>query len=85
MWRPDPKEFQRVAKARASLEETVTTFEAWRQATEELVGAKEVLKESQGDPELREMAEMEMEELDEKLVELEGKLKNFIVASGSQR
>ena len=43
----DPTEFQRVAKARASLEETVMTFEAWRQATEELVGAKEVLRDSQ--------------------------------------
>ena len=75
----DPKEFQRVAKARASLEETVTTFEAWRQTTEELEGAKEVLKESQGDPELREMAEMEAEELDEKLVELEGKLKILLL------
>ena len=75
----DPKEFQRVAKARASLEETVTTFEAWRQATEELAGAKDVLRESQGDPELREMAEMEVEELDEKLVELEGKLKILLL------
>ena len=75
----DPKEFQRVAKSRASLEETVTTFEAWRQATEELAGAKDVLRESQGDPELREMAEMEVEELDEKLVELEGKLKILLL------
>lgn len=75
----DPKEFQRVAKARASLEETVTTFEAWRHTTEELAGAKEVLRESQGDPELREMAEMEVEELDEKLVELEGKLKILLL------
>ncbi len=75
----DPTEFQRVAKARASLEETVMTFEAWRQATEELVGAKEVLRESQGDEELREMAALEVDELEEKLVELESKLKILLL------
>ena len=32
----DPDEFQRVAKTRSSLEETVTTYESWRKAIDSL-------------------------------------------------
>jgi peptide chain release factor 1 len=37
-----PQEFQRVAKARSSLEEVVNTFDTWKNTSEELTGAKEV-------------------------------------------
>ncbi len=70
----DPVEFQRVAKARSGLEETVTTFEAFRQAESDLVGAREILKESASDPELREMAALEVAELEERLQTLEQRL-----------
>ncbi|MEL7512953.1 MAG: PCRF domain-containing protein, partial [Cyanobacteria bacterium J06554_3] len=48
----DPGEFQKIAKLRASLEETVTTYHDWKQTDEELEGAREVYKESMSDPEL---------------------------------
>jgi peptide chain release factor 1 len=70
----DPVEFQRVAKMRASLEETVNTFETWRQTQEELIGAQQIAKESSDDPEFREMAQLEAADLAEQLEQLEQRL-----------
>ncbi|HIK09556.1 MAG TPA: peptide chain release factor 1 [Oscillatoriaceae cyanobacterium M33_DOE_052] len=77
----DPKEYQRVAKARSSLEETVNTFDLWKQTVEELNGAKLVLKEANSDPELRDMALLEVQELEEKLAQLEQRLKILLLPS----
>ncbi|MEM9535761.1 MAG: peptide chain release factor 1 [Cyanobacteria bacterium P01_A01_bin.3] len=68
----DPNELQRVAKARSALEETVETYRSWQATQEELQGAEEILKESADDPELAEMAHLELQELkarDEELVD----------------
>jgi peptide chain release factor 1 len=70
----DPPEMQRVAKARADLEEVVNAYENWKKTQEDLVGAKQIAKESASDPELQEMANLEVAELEEKLVELEQQL-----------
>jgi peptide chain release factor 1 len=70
----DPTELQRIAKARSDLEEVVTTFEIWKQAQGELAGAKDILREAGSDPELREMANLEVKELDAKLGTLEQQL-----------
>ncbi|MBE9225842.1 peptide chain release factor 1 [Phormidium sp. LEGE 05292] len=70
----DPREYQKVAKARSSLEEVVNTYEDWKTAQEELVGAKQVLKEANGDPELQEIAALEVKELEEKIEQLETRL-----------
>lgn len=40
----NPDELQRVAKIRSSLEETVNTFNQWKEAQEELRGAKKFSK-----------------------------------------
>jgi len=58
----DPTEFQRVAKSRSSLEEVVNTYEAWKPPKKNY-GARQVLKEAASDPELQEMAALEVEEL----------------------
>lgn len=70
----NPDELQKVAKARSSLEETVNTYETWQKTQEELTGAREILKEAGNDPEMREMASMEVNELEENLRDLEDKL-----------
>jgi len=70
----DPREYQKVAKARSSLEEVVNTYDDWKTAQEELVGAKQVLKEANGDPELQEIAALEVRELEEKIEQLETRL-----------
>lgn len=75
----DPAEFQRVAKARSSLEDTVTTYEAWKTAIGDLEGAREILKESADDPELREMAQLEVEELNDRVAQLEYQLKILLL------
>lgn len=75
----DPTEYQKVAKARSSLEEVVNTYDMWKTAQEELVGAKQVLKEANGDPELQEMAALEVDELESRIEELETHLKILLL------
>ena len=75
----NPDELQRVAKVRSSLEETVNTYDTWKQTQEELGGAKQILKEAGGDPEMREMAALEVGELEETLEQLEEKLKILLL------
>jgi peptide chain release factor 1 len=75
----NPDELQRVTKARSSLEETVNTYEEWKNAQEQLLGAKEIFKEASGDPELKEMAALEAKELEEQLELLEIKLKVLLL------
>ncbi|MEB3215452.1 MAG: peptide chain release factor 1 [Nostocales cyanobacterium 94392] len=75
----NPDEYQEVAKARSGLEEVVNTYETWKTAQEELIGAREIAKESQGDSELHQMAALEVKELDQKIEELETRLKVLLL------
>ncbi|WP_414526767.1 peptide chain release factor 1 [Nodularia chucula] len=75
----NPDEYQKIAKSRSSLEEVVNTYETWKIATEELAGARQVYKEANADPELHEMAALEVAELEEKLENLEARLKVLLL------
>jgi peptide chain release factor 1 len=75
----DPMEMQRVTKARSSLEDVVNTYDIWKTTQQDLAGARQVLKESSGDPEMHEMAALEVEELEQKLEELESHLKILLL------
>jgi peptide chain release factor 1 len=75
----DPDEFQRIAKSRSALEETVTTYHQWKETAEELAGAKDVYKDANGDPEMREMAALEVDELEQTLQGLENRLKILLL------
>jgi peptide chain release factor 1 len=75
----NPDEYQKIAKSRSSLEEVVNTYETWKTAQEELAGARQVLKEANGDPEWQEMAALEVNELEEKLEYLENRLKVLLL------
>lgn len=75
----DPEEFQQIAKSRSSLEETVATYEKWRQLQSELKGAKEVYKDSANDPDFREMAFQEVQGLEAQIEELENRLKVLLL------
>jgi peptide chain release factor 1 len=70
----DPDEYQKIAKSRSSLEEVVNTYENWKIAQEEIIGAREVLKEAQSDQEMYEIASSEVKELEQKIIELENRL-----------
>jgi peptide chain release factor 1 len=75
----DPDEFQKIAKMRASLEETVQTYHKWQETDQELIGAREVYKEAASDSEMKEMAAMEVSELEESLESLENRLKILLL------
>jgi peptide chain release factor 1 len=75
----DPTEFQRIAKARASLEETVETYDAWKQTQQDLQEARQISKDAGGDPELKELANLEVAELDERSQTLEARLKVLLL------
>jgi peptide chain release factor 1 len=75
----NPDEYQKIAKSRSSLEEVVNTYETWKTAQDELVGARQVLKESSSDLELQQMAALEVSELEEKLDYLESRLKVLLL------
>jgi len=75
----DNQEFQLVAKARSSLEAVVDTFDLWKTTQEDLVGARQVLKEAASDREMQLMAGMEVEELESKLENLESRLKVLLL------
>jgi peptide chain release factor 1 len=77
----NPDELQRVAKARSSLEETVNTYEYWIKLQEELKGAQQVLKESGSDLELKEMAQLEIQDLEEKINKTELHMKVLLLPS----
>jgi peptide chain release factor 1 len=77
----DPFEFQKVAKSRSSLEEVVDTYDLFRKTEQDLAGARQILKESASDPELQEMASLEVQELEEKVQELEKRLKILLLPS----
>ncbi|OKH48223.1 peptide chain release factor 1 [Calothrix sp. HK-06] len=75
----DQDEYQKIAKARSGLEEVVNTYETWKQATDDLVGARQIYKESASDPEMQEMAGLEVKELEEKIEYLENRLKLLLL------
>ncbi len=75
----DPNEMQRVAKARASLEDVVNTYDTWKTTQQDLTGARQVLKEAAGDPEWHELAALEVQELEAKLEQLETRLKVLLL------
>lgn len=75
----NPQELQKVAKMRSSLEETVITYQQWKKTQEDIKGAKQIYKESQGDAEMQELAKLEVEELENQLEELEKKLKILLL------
>ncbi len=75
----DPDETQRVARARSSLEPVVNSYEDWKNTTEELTGARQVLKESASDPEFQEIAASEVQELEARLEQLEIRLKMLLL------
>lgn len=77
----NPDELQKVAKMRSSLEETVITYQEWQKTQAEIEGAREIYKESNADPEMKELAGMEVEELENTLEELEDKLKVLLLPS----
>lgn len=75
----DPAEFQRLAKARSSLEETVDTYENWKKAQQGVEEARQIARDAGGDPELKELASLEIAELETQIENLEIRLKVLLL------
>ncbi len=75
----NPSEFQKVARSRAALEETVNAYHEWQSLNQQLVDARQLLKEASDEPELRQMAEEEVVALTAKIAELEERLKVLLL------
>lgn len=71
-------EWQKHAKAQAGLTEIVEVFREYQEVVKNLDDTKSLLQESL-EPELKEMAELELEELESKQEELEDKLKILLL------
>jgi peptide chain release factor 1 len=71
------REYSKVAKERAELEEIVACFREWRKVEEDLAQNRELLEEK--DEALREMAKEEQITLRERKAELENRLKMLIL------
>ncbi len=74
----DPQEFQRIAKLRSSLEETVQVYEQWQAIQKERDSAQQLYKETT-DPELKELASIEVAELSAKLEHLAERLQVMLL------
>jgi peptide chain release factor 1 len=67
-------EFKKISAERSNLEEVVTLYQEYKKITDNLNQAKELLR-AESDEEMREMAKIEISELEESLPELEQSLK----------
>ena len=74
----DMKKFSQLSKEYRDLEKIVVKYNQFSDARGHLKQAKEVL-EQEKDPELREMAKMEIDELEPKIEKLDGELKDLLI------
>ncbi|MCP4520182.1 MAG: peptide chain release factor 1 [Cytophagales bacterium] len=74
----DMQRFSKLSKEYKDLEVIVNLYDAHTKATTNLQGAKDLLS-SEKDPEMREMAKMEIDELTEELEKLEEDLKEALI------
>jgi peptide chain release factor 1 len=73
-----PAELKRISKLRASLEDLVNSYTTWEQLTEELYDTKQ-LAFDETDPEMRQLVQAELNELENKLEQVESNLKVLLL------
>ncbi|MDD2497191.1 MAG: peptide chain release factor 1 [Desulfitobacteriaceae bacterium] len=74
----DQNEWKKLVKAHADMEDVVHIFREYKKAQEEFEEAQQMLKETLDD-DFRELVEIEIEELKEKLEEMNGELKILLL------
>jgi len=73
----DPDLYRKTTKSQSELNELVTKFREWKKAHAELVGARQMVDES--DPDLRSMAEAEILRLEPELAQFEEELRVMLL------
>lgn len=79
MWRPIRLSFSAWPRLVLRLEETVDTYETWKKAQQGLEEARQIAKDASADPELKELAGLEIEELEAQIETLENRLKVLLL------
>jgi len=74
----DMKKFNKLNKEYGDLREIVEVYQTYKKILNDLTGAKDMLK-TESDPEMKEMAKMEVEDLSEKQEDLEEKIKILLI------
>jgi len=74
----DMKQFSRLNKEYKDLEKIVDKYKAYKNVLDNIKGAKEILQ-NEKDPEFRDMAKMELDEMEPQQVELEEELKVMLI------
>ena len=75
----DPQEFVKLSKEYAELNEVVDAIRSLRGVRDEIAGLNEILADSETDAEMRELADVELEELRAQEPDLEQKLKLMLL------
>ncbi|HPJ23412.1 MAG TPA: peptide chain release factor 1 [Bacillota bacterium] len=73
----DIKKVTALAKEYSSLEKTAKTYKEYKRMLHQLEGLKEMLRDK--DPEIREMAEMELDEINQKVIDTEAELEVLLI------
>jgi len=73
----DVRKVTELAKEFSSLDKTVKTYKEYKMLLEQLDGLKIMVKDK--DPEIREMAELEIEEINQKIVDIEEELEVLLI------
>ena len=75
----DPQDFAKLSKEYAELTPITEVITEYQSASQEIISLNEILDDASSDPELKEMAEMDLEDLKEKLPGLETKVKIMLL------
>ncbi len=75
----DQNQWKKLVKEHSDLEEIVIKYREYKAAEEGLQGAKEILRDKEADDELKEMAKMEIGDLEDQIQVLEDELKILLL------
>ncbi len=75
----DQNQWRKLVKEHSDLEEVVIKYREYKEISQGLEGANEILRDKDSDEELKEMAKMEISELEEQIQELEEDLKVLLL------
>ncbi len=75
----DQAAYAKLAKQQKQLEEVVTKYREWKSLSDELTGAKELVEASADDEEMRELARVEAETLEEQRARAEEELRVLLL------
>ncbi len=75
----DHREFSKLSKEYSDLEEIVKAFDAYQNVLSNIDYNKELIHSSESDPEFKEIAKLELEDLEEREAELEEEIKQLLI------